>query len=63
MVTPLHLLDNLSQMILECISDVIDMKLWRHFDFFFQNIVVLRTPEAANFADINDSAIMVIKKQ
>ena len=39
------------------------MKLWRHFDFFFQNIVVLRTPEAANFADINDSAIMVIKKQ
>ena len=38
------------------------MKLWHYFDVFFQ-IAVLRKPETVNFADINDSEIVKVKKQ
>ena len=50
--------------ILKFISDTIDRnEIMTLFCRFFQYILVLRTPEVSNFADISDSAIMLIKKQ
>ena len=33
-----------------------------YYSFFFSKYIVLRTPEVANSADINEKAIMLIKK-
>ena len=47
-----NLPDNLSHVILDFISDVTDRnEIMKLFWLFFENLLVLRTPEAANFAE------------
>lgn len=44
------------------IGDVMAKNKFIILQFFFSKYIVLRTPEVANSADINEKAIMLIKK-